>query len=187
MCQTKSKKPLELWQYDKSVNFSYCNFTSGIQVYNTHAVLTDCNFFNASKTAVHSKNSLIRVYGQNTFQHNSGSYGGALSLRESLLLLMPKSRTFISENNASYGGGVYATPVVKESGMPQSNTSCSIVSAGFAQIHFKDNRARYAGHSIYGGQYSNCTYNCTKENQCDVSTVSYNSQHLPPFINKANI
>ena len=178
----ESKKPTELWQYKKSIKFLDCNFTAGIQVHNTHAVLTGCNFYNASKTAVYSKNSLITVYGQNTFQHNSGSCGGALSLRESVLLLMPKSRTFILENNASHGGGVYATPVVKESGMPQYDTLCSIVSAGFAWIHFKDNRARYAGHSIYGGQYVNCTYNCTKEDHCDVSTVHHSSQHLPPFI-----
>ena len=183
-----------LWRYDTRntsfIEFSNCTFYSSIQINNTHAVLKDCIFQNTWTTAVGAKNAVIAVNGQNKFNNSRyGSYGGALRLEESILLLMPDSYTLFSENAARFGGGILATPI--QPNFSKANVGvhslCTITkrdNTGQVKIDFVRNRAPYSGHSIFGGNYINCLYNCTEKGECQVlpDTERFDLQHLPQYI-----
>ena len=184
-----------LWKYQKRnitlAGFFNSTFTSPVKVTNATIVLRDCNFTNSRRTAIRGVNSVIVVDGQNFLRDNRGYDGGALSLHKSILLLMPNSQTIISGNSATYGGGIYATPIEPDKnkagiGIYSFCTLTRLTSNRYLKhsITFKENQAVYSGHSIYGGKYSNCTYNCTGKSQCqnipDNSRFDY--EHLHKYI-----
>ena len=201
-----------LWKYRKisrqNITFAeICcsNFSSSMKVSNTHVTLKDCPFYNSKYTTLHAMNSVVAVNGQNVFKQNQGDYGGALRLDNSTLLLLPNSKTFILRNSASFGGGIYATqsygrgsllertePDFFKLNFHKDDTGiysyCTIASSsGKEQITFEDNQALFAGNSIYGGEYLNCRYNCSKIRQCKhiPDAVSERFQHLPKYIKRS--
>ena len=185
-----------LWKYQRRnislVGFSNSSFvTSPVRVTNANIILRDCNFTKSRDTAVRGYNSVIIVDGQNLMRNNRGYDGGALSLDESILLLMPNSQTIISGNSATYGGGIFATPVEPDLskagiGVYSFCTITRLASNRYPtqSITFKKNHALSSGHSIFGGKYVNCTYYCTGKSQCHIipDTNKFDSQHLPQYI-----
>ena len=184
-----------LWKYQKRnitlVGFFNSTFTGLVRVTNATIILRDCNLTKSQSTAVRGYNSVIIVDGQNYLRNNSGYDGGALSLHKSILLLMPNSRTIISGNSAFYGGGIYATPIEPDFSKAGIgiNSFCTITRLTTNRyskysIDFRENQAVSSGHSIFGGRYSNCTYNCTGRGHCqnipDNSRFDY--EHLPQYI-----
>ena len=184
-----------LWKYQKRnitlAGFFNSTFTGLVKVTNANIILRDCNFTKSRNKAVWGHNSVIVVDGQNFLKNNRGYNGGALSLYESVLFLIPNSYTIISGNSATYGGGIYATPIEPDFsklgiGIYSFCTITRLASNRYPtqSIKFKKNQAAFAGHSIFGGRYSNCTYNCTGKSQCqhipDNSRFDY--QHLPQYI-----
>ena len=189
-----------MWQYSSwsRQNFSVAQlshcifFTGSVEIRNSNLLLTYCRFLKADTSAIYSENSVIVLEGQNIFYENEAWCGGALNLNKSSLLIMPNSRTLISANTADYGGGIYAIPVQPELSKADIGlySFCTITESlysgtGLAQLQFGENEASYAGYSIFGGNYVNCKFNCTRKGQCEViqGMERFDFQHIPQYIN----
>ena len=185
-----------LWTYQRRnitlVGFSNSSFiTSPVMVTDATIILRDCKFTKSRSTAVWGDNSVIIVDGQNSLRNNRGYDGGALSLHKSILLVMLNSHTNISRNSATYGGGIYATPIEPDFsklgiGIYSFCTITRLTSNRYSKysVDFRVNQAVFSGHSIFGGRYVNCIYNCTGEGQCSIipDTSRFNFWHLPQYI-----
>ena len=171
-----------------------CIHSSTIEAKNTQIALRNFTITNSRRTAVKAENSLIIADGSNTFDQNWGRFGGALCLNGSLLLIMPNAQVHFSNNNASFGGGIFAVPIKQKFNVTGIGiySFCTITKlyedAGREHaVVFEKNKADYGGNSIYGGKYMNCEYNCTGRGQCQVlpDTVNLKSDvyQLPQYIN----
>ena len=185
------------WKYVKIdqnrisiTSFSNCTFSLGIQVADAYVVFRNCTFRSSkyTSTAVQAVDSLIAVDGWNSFKEIRSKFGGAFNLERSMLLLMPNSETLVLRNTANYGGGVYATPIpftpFRKAGIFSVCSIATVYNADQAQIEFIGNQGFAAGHSIFGGKYVNCTYNCTRSSQCYLipDTARLDFPHIPKYI-----
>ena len=129
------------------------------------ASFSDCQFINSAGTAIHTNESVISLFGKNSFKGNTGIEGGALSLIKSRLHLNENSTTVIKSNRADYGGGMFATPffVKPTIGIPRSCALCTISLPIYdsslknlnISLEFHSNTAKY-GNSIFYGAFSQC-------------------------------
>ena len=196
-----------LWKYGESnskeintAELSDCKFnpssglSSALLIKNCRTVIWSCTFSHFRKTAVIAANSTIIVDGQNVLDKNQGRPGGGLILSQSLMFLRPSGKIYISRNNANFGGGVFATPIKPNLKKTDSGlySFCTVAGNVINGLVFENNNSSYGGHSIFGGKFSNCSYNCTKKGQCQVMPNTAKSQQLPqnikiiPFLNESN-
>ena len=99
------------------VDVVHCSFTNNsvqlgegiFVVRKSYIGLKNSSFSFSSGTALYAENSVIRIEGQNVFEGNTGDFGGAMNLNQSLLFLMATSHINIA-NNSTYnqGGGIFA-------------------------------------------------------------------------------
>ena len=193
MIEGPQKRGTVFWKYNNSeintAKFSNCKFmskrgqSSALQIQNSQTVLMNCTFYFFRDTAVNAKNSVIVIHGQVMFNQNRGKQGGALNLCQSLMFIRPSGRTLFVKNNASFGGGLFATPV--DTDFNQTDVGlysfCTVVESATSSIVFEKNKARFGGNSIFGGKFSTCSYNCTGKYQCQVmpNTSKGNGQQFP--------
>ena len=204
-----------VWKFSKfdsrevgTVNFTSCQFISNDSLYikptetnagtlraqNTRLVIRKCSFVSSKTTAIYADNSVVIIDGLNKFRLNWGRYGGAFCLNKSIVFLTSEAKMNLFRNTASYGGGIFATPILEpnldgtETGIYSFCTITISTNAGQTQISFKRNRANYGGSSIFGGNYVNCTYNCTKIGQCKLipDTYKLDAQEIPQYISIYN-
>ena len=204
-----------LWKFSKfdsrevgTVNFTSCHFISNDSLYikptktnagtlralNTRLVIRKCYFVNCKTTAIYADNSVVIIDGWNEFRLNWGKYGGAFCLIKSIVFITSDAKMNFFRNSASYGGGIFATPILEpnldgtDTGIYSFCTITISTNAGQTQISFKRNRASYGGRSIFGGKYVNCTYNCTKIGQCKLMPDTYklDAQEIPQYISINN-
>ena len=140
-----------------------------LAVKHVYTIIDGCVFRNSIGTSVMARYTVIRMKGRNDFLNNSGTQGGGIALIYSIVLLMPNSTTNIVGNNANYGGGIYADPLLIPNSYSLTKTSVDKFnlcpfrfpvdnSEGDMNIKIKliKNEARYAGDSIYGALYDKC-------------------------------
>ena len=202
-------RTLPFWQspIDKNkqiisiVDVVHCSFTNNsvqsgegiFVVRKSYIGLKNSSFSFSSGTALYAENSVIRIEGQNVFEGNTGDFGGAMNLNQSLLFLMATSHINITNNSAyNQGGGIFAIAYgiemkeccKKETSKPFYHYLCTInkheKAVDTELIRHTSNEAS-SGSSIFGGQYSNCiglydVINCTL-------TLEGNRQPIPSFIN----
>ena len=179
------------WDMDITIyNSVFISCSTAIKAENTQITVRNCIFSHSKKTAVYAENSIITLMSKTGFFFNKGHYGGALNLNRSQLLIMSNSCTVISRNTADYGGGIYAVslesdiPSGADIGLYSLCTITKYTDTGSASVTLEKNRAHFGGYSIFGGNYINCKYNCTKLGECQFvrDMVSFDYQLLPPFI-----
>ena len=99
------------------VDVVHCSFTNNsvqsgegiFVVRKSYIGLKNSSFSFSSGTALYAENSVIRIEGQNVFEGNTGDFGGAMNLNQSLLFLMATSHINIANNSAyNQGGGIFA-------------------------------------------------------------------------------
>ena len=89
------------------------------------------------------------------------------------MFITPNAKIRFSKNRANYGGGIIAKLIEPDfnktgSGLYSFCTITRSLDVGQEQIDFISNQASSGGHSIFGGRYVNCTYNCTGKGQCQI-------------------
>ena len=114
---------------------------------------------NHNTTGLVSFNSLITFEKNNTFENNSGIYGGGIALYESSrLLLRNQTYIFFSNNYASEsGGGIFVKQLLVEYLYTKCFFQC-IHDNSVAWLYFVNNKANISGDVLYGGQIDNCNF-----------------------------
>ena len=107
-------------------------------------------------TGLVSFNSVITFKENNTFERNSGIYGGGIALyKSSQLSLKTQTSIYFVNNHASEsGGGIF----VKQILVPDIYTKCSFQvnpHNGNASLYFVNNTASISGDVLYGGKIDN--------------------------------
>ena len=181
--KTPFERSIPIWKYENStnkygkmisrVNFSRCCFrnnTAGdqqgiLRIENTYVILNNSTFESSQGTALYALKSVIHIEGVNLFNGNSGTLGGALNLNMSRIFVTSDSFTQITDNTAVYGGGIYALAdlTIKRETNGICTISYDIKDDMMGKIELARNKAKYAGHSIFGGIYNHCGYVCSKK------------------------
>ena len=170
-----------------------------LAVKHVYTIIDSCVFRNSIGTSVMARYAVIRMKGRNDFLNNSGDDGGGIALIYSIVLLMPNSTTNIVGNNATYGGGIFADPLRIPNFYSLTNTSVDALkmcpfrfpvhnSGSDTNISIKlvQNKAYYAGDSIYGALYDKCyiTNQCYGKNRhelkCTFTEKNY-KEHSSQF------
>ena len=128
---------------------------------NMHDVsLKDIQFINNNCSSVYAVNSQIACKGKLQFHSNKAFNGGAFDLNcvsdTSLVYLYPKSKLYISNNSAEYGGAIAARQDCGDSQLCffQPTLSENWPKGKLPQVILKNNTASIKGNSIYvkGGE-----------------------------------
>ncbi len=156
-----------------TLNFSHCHFycngrpnttANGSVILinsNKNTFIGSINVTYNSMNAITAVNSNLILSGRSFLTHNNGSSGGGLLLCENgILFFENNSHLEINHNHVLHaGGGICVEPQCLE-----AHPRCffqiyqpydSIDSLNIS-ITVKDNKARYAGHNIYGGDIDHC-------------------------------
>ena len=114
---------------------------------------------NHNTTGLVSFNSLIKFEKNNTFENNSGIYGGGIALYESSQLLL-RNQTyiyFINNYASESGGGIFVKQLIVEYLYTKCFFRC-IHDNSVAWLYFVNNKANISGDVLYGGQIDNCNF-----------------------------
>ena len=132
-------------------------FCSGaLYLHNVHGIsLKDIQFMNNNCSSIYAINSQIACKGKLQFHGNKAFSGGAFDLNcisdTSLVYLYPKSKLYISNNSAKYGGAIAAREDCGDSHFCffQPPLSGSWPEGKLPQVILKNNTASIKGNSIY--------------------------------------
>ncbi len=131
----------------------------------------NCRFIDNQGSAFLLLQSRTLFIGENTFQNNNATLGGAICLvSDSFILLRNDSKLFFIDNNAwSYGGAIliakYIPRIFSHEGNRGLYTDCfyqllePIIESPLGEREmfvFQGNRAGIAGSTVYGGVSDNC-------------------------------
>ena len=157
------------------------NNTISLEIQNLLVVLFNSTFELSMETALFALSSVIHTEGYNLFRGNNGTFGGAMYLKKSRLILKPDSHTLIINNSAVYGGGIYAQQsVLQAEGFSLINGSKArfggAIYLNMSQVFVKTNSYTLItnNYALYGGgiyamaDLKNVLYNynrCTLINQ----------------------
>ena len=110
-------------------------------------------------TGLLSFNGVITFFKNNTFERNSGIYGGGIALYESTQLVL-KTQTsiyFVNNHASESGGGIFTSQLL----VPDIYTKCSFQvnpHNANASLYFVNNKASVSGDVLYGGKIDNCNF-----------------------------
>ena len=195
LIRSQRDRLIPIWKYENSTNkhsklisralISRCTFRENaaqqgsLRIENMHVILNNSTFESSQGTALYALRSVVHIEGDNLFNGNSGTFGGALNLNMSRIFATSNSHTTITNNTALYGGGIFALANLTKFPAKSSITynRCTISKETAAnetyRIELAGNKANKTGNSIFGGTYSNCRFVCTQKGNC-----SYTSSHL---------
>ena len=121
-------------------------------------IFNNCTFTNNSNTAIAVQNTNLVFEGNNLFQNNTGTNGGALRLCDTSIIYIRNETyiTFIDNHARESGGAIYAQQRCLESAppcffQPDVPDFTPVADLERMRLTFINNTAEYAGSGVYGG------------------------------------
>lgn len=122
------------------------------------AIFNNCTFTNNSNTAIAVQNTNLVFEGNNLFQNNTGTNGGALRLCDTSIIYVRNETyiMFIDNHARESGGAIYAQQRCLESAppcffQPDVPDFTPVADLERMRLTFINNTAEYAGSGLYGG------------------------------------